>query len=87
MEKFSFSFYIFSEAHSKRSSYTCRANDSTENNLVEVRCKSGFSINQAKDDGEEDYEVPAEITRLLEHEEKEIQPQKRANRSDQSGFQ
>lgn len=44
--------------------------------MAEVRCKSGFPINQAEDDGEEDCEVSAEIARLLKHEDKEIQPYK-----------
>jgi hypothetical protein len=44
--------------------------------LAEVRYKFGFPINQAKDDGEEDCEVPVELARLLEHEEREFQPHK-----------
>lgn len=44
--------------------------------MAEVRCKSGFLINQAEDDGEKDCKVPTELARLLEHEEKEIHPHK-----------
>lgn len=71
MAKVSFFFVaFFSKAHSKVSSYTCRANNSIEHNLAEVRCKFGFLINQAEEDDEEDCEVPSELARLLEHEEK-----------------
>lgn len=38
--------------------------------------KSEFPINQVEDDSEEDCELPDELARLLEHEEKEIQPYK-----------
>lgn len=38
-----------------------------------VSCNSGFPINQAEDDDEEDCELPVELARLIEHE-KEIQP-------------
>ena len=31
-------------------------------------------INQAADEGEEDYEVPGELARLLQQEEREVQP-------------
>ena len=44
--------------------------------MEKINCKSGFPINQAEDDSEEDCELPAELARLLEHEEKEIQPYK-----------
>lgn len=67
-------FYMFFKkiSHSINKIITCRANNSTEINIVEVRCKFGFLINQSEDDGEEDYEVPLELSRHLEHEEKEI---------------
>ena len=32
-----------------------------------------FPINQAEEDGEEDYELPEELARLVEHEDKMIQ--------------
>lgn len=44
--------------------------------MVEIPWKSGFPINQDEDNGEEDYEVPTELERLIEHEEKEIRPYK-----------
>lgn len=53
---------------------TCRAIVSTESNIVEVRCKPWFPINQLGEDGEEYCEVPLELDRLLEHEQKEIHP-------------
>lgn len=43
--------------------------------MVEVCNKYGFPINQVEDDGKEDCEV-SDLARLLEHEEKEIQPHK-----------
>lgn len=72
MAKVSFSFFntFF------KSSYTFKTNNSTKNNLAEVRCKFGFPVNQAKDDSEEDCEVPDELARLIEHEEKGIHPHK-----------
>lgn len=76
MEKVSVIFHIFffQKAYSKNNLITCRANDSTVSNFVEVHCKSVFPINQAKENDKEDYEAPSELARLLEHEEKEIQP-------------
>lgn len=47
-----------------------------EKNLAEICSKSGFPINQAEEDNEEDYEVPNELAWLLEHKEKEIHPHK-----------
>ncbi|XP_050895780.1 uncharacterized protein LOC127102454 [Lathyrus oleraceus] len=44
--------------------------------MAKINCKSGFPINQDEDDSEEYCELPAELTRLLEQEEKEIQPYK-----------
>ncbi|XP_050892835.1 uncharacterized protein LOC127098317 [Lathyrus oleraceus] len=44
--------------------------------MAKINCESGLPINQAEDDSEEDCELPAELARLLEHEEKEIQPYK-----------
>ncbi|XP_050895577.1 uncharacterized protein LOC127102217 [Lathyrus oleraceus] len=44
--------------------------------MAKINCKSGFPINQAENDSEEDCELPAELARLLEHEEKEIYPHK-----------
>lgn len=40
--------------------------------MTRIGCKSGLPINQAKDDSEEDCELPTKLARLLEHEEKEI---------------
>ena len=42
--------------------------------MENIPCNSGFPINQAEDDSEEDCELPAELARLFEHEQKEIQP-------------
>lgn len=44
--------------------------------MARIGCKSGFPINQAEDNSEEDRELPAELAWLLEHDEKEIQPYK-----------
>lgn len=68
---FSFIFSIFfKKSNSKNKLITCKANNSTECNIAEVRCKSGFPINQAEDDREKDCEVLPELAILLEHEEK-----------------
>lgn len=56
---------FFQKPHSKINSYTYRAKDSTENNLVEIHYKYGFPINQAEDDSEEDCEVPTELARFF----------------------
>lgn len=45
--------------------------------MAKICCKSDFIINQAKECNEEDCEVLAELARLIEHEEKEIQPHKK----------
>ncbi|XP_050877403.1 uncharacterized protein LOC127081165 [Lathyrus oleraceus] len=44
--------------------------------MAKISYESRFPINQAEDGSEEDCELPAELARLLEHEEKEIQPYK-----------
>lgn len=42
--------------------------------MANTPCNSGFPINQAEDNGKKDCELPTELARLLEHEQKEIQP-------------
>lgn len=71
---FTFKSFSKQKLHSKKKLITCRVNNSTDSNIVEVRCRSGFPINQAKDDSEKDCEVSPELARLIEHEGKEIQP-------------
>lgn len=39
-----------------------------------IPCNYGLPINHAEDDGEEDCELPAELVRLLEQEQKDIHP-------------
>lgn len=76
MEKVSFILFFISfykKIHSKNKLITCRAIDSTKSNITEVCCRSGFPINQAEEDDEEDCEVPPELAKLLKHEEKVIQ--------------
>ncbi|XP_050916633.1 uncharacterized protein LOC127131762 [Lathyrus oleraceus] len=52
------------------------ADKTIDYNMARINCNSGFPINQAEDDNEEDCELPVELARLLEHKEKEIQPYK-----------
>ncbi|XP_050877158.1 uncharacterized protein LOC127080910 [Lathyrus oleraceus] len=44
--------------------------------MAKINYEFGLPIHQAEDDSEEDCELPAKLPRLLEHEEKEIQPYK-----------
>lgn len=76
MAKVSFSFFPFIKNHTKNKLITCRANKSIDNISTRICYKYGLPINQAKDDNEEDCELPAELARLLEHEEKYIHPYK-----------
>ncbi|XP_050876820.1 sugar transporter ERD6-like 18 [Lathyrus oleraceus] len=52
------------------------ANKTIDYDTAKINYESGLPINQAEDGIEEDCELPAELARLLEHEEKEIQPYK-----------
>lgn len=54
--------------------------------MTEIRCKFGFPINQVEDDSEKDCEVLTELARLLDHEEKEIQPYKEPIEVTNMGF-
>lgn len=47
---------------------------SIRHNTVIIPYDFDFSINQAKEDGEEDCELPKELVRLLKQKEKMIQP-------------
>lgn len=42
--------------------------------MVNAPCNSGFPIYQDEDDGEEDCELLTKLARLIEHEQREIQP-------------
>ena len=53
--------------------------------MASVSCISGLLVNQVEDDNKEDFELPVELVRLLEHEEKDISLTKNS-RSYQPGF-
>lgn len=88
MPKVSFSLFLYiffkQKSHSKNKLMTCRINNSTKSNIVELHCRYGFPINEVEDEAEEDCEVSLELDILLEHGGKRDSSAPRIVGSDQS---